>query len=145
MFHSNSNLIKLQNNLRNHPIYNSIETLEDLRCFVEHHIYSVWDFMSLVKYIQSEISPSIYPWLPNNHSNLRRFINEIVLEEESDELNMRDKYLSHFEIYQKAMAEIGADSSESITFIENLVLLSKLPPKESFLLFVAGDQKESKK
>ena len=118
MFQSNSNLITLQNNLRNHPVYKSIETLEDLRCFVEHHIYSVWDFMSLVKYIQSEISPSIYPWFPNNHGNLRRFINEIVLEEESDETIFKGKYLSHFEIYQKAMDEIGADTKTSKLFIE---------------------------
>ena len=118
MFQSNSDLTTLQDNLRNHPVYKSIETLEDLICFVEHHIYSVWDFMSLVKYIQSEISPSTYPWFPNHNGNLRRFINEIVLEEESDETTFKGEYLSHFEIYQKAMDEIGADTKTSKLFIK---------------------------
>jgi len=117
VFQSNSNLITLQNNLRNHPVYKSIETLEDLRCFVEHHIYSVWDFMSLVKYIQSEISPSIYPWFPNNHGNLRRFINEIVLEEETDKINS-EQTVSHFELYIDSMKEIGATTDQIYSFID---------------------------
>ena len=35
--------------LANHKIYNAIETIEDLRIFMAHHIYCVWDFMNLIK------------------------------------------------------------------------------------------------
>ncbi len=117
MFKTDENLKNLQFMLNNHPIYDSIQTLDDLKCFVEHHIYSVWDFMSLVKYLQNHIAPSNYPWVPHSNGNLRRFINEIVLEEESDQTLVKDQYLSHFEIYHKAMKEIGADTSKSKLFI----------------------------
>ena len=53
MFENNLEIKALQNKLHVHPIYESIKTLDDLKCFTEHHIYSVWDFMSIVKYIQS--------------------------------------------------------------------------------------------
>ena len=43
--------------LEGHPIYEAIATLEDLQRFMEHHVYSVWDFMSLVKYLQGVIAP----------------------------------------------------------------------------------------
>ena len=120
MFKSDEKLIDLQNQLNNHPVYESIQKSEDLKRFVEHHIYSVWDFMSLVKYLQNYIAPSNYPWFPSSNGNLRRFINEIVLEEESDETLFDGKYLSHFEIYQQAMEEIGADTSKSLMFIETV-------------------------
>lgn len=35
--------------LANHKIYTAIETIEDLRIFMAHHIYCVWDFMNLIK------------------------------------------------------------------------------------------------
>ena len=60
------------------------------------------------------------PWFPKANGNLRRFINEIVLEEESDETLFDGKYLSHFEIYQQAMEEIGADTTESTLFINTV-------------------------
>jgi len=120
MFENNLEIKTLQDQLHVHPIYESIKTLDDLKCFTEHHIYSVWDFMSIVKYIQSYLAPSNYPWLPNQYGNLRRFINEIVLEEESDSTNIDGKYLSHFEIYQIAMDEIGADTTHSRLFIDLL-------------------------
>ena len=120
MFKSDKKFIELQNKLNNHPVYESIQTLKDLRCFVEHHIFSVWDFMSLVKYLQHSIAPSSYPWFPNSNGNLRRFINEIVLEEESDETLTEGQHLSHFEIYQQAMNEIGANTINSSLFIETV-------------------------
>ena len=65
MFEYDADLESLKNILKNHPVYDSIKTLRDLQCFVEHHIYSVWDFMSLVKYLQSiTSSPSpLYPFV----------------------------------------------------------------------------------
>ena len=152
MFDTNKDLLTLQNKLNNHPVYESIQTIEDLRCFVEHHIYSVWDFMSLVKYLQHHIAPASYPWFPNANGNLRRFINEIVLEEESDETLIEGQHLSHFEIYQQAMEEIGANTSTSKSFINTvknsnlekaLELSIPLPAKkfiETTFNFIKSDQ-----
>jgi hypothetical protein len=110
-------IINFKNQLENHPIYDAVATVDDLRCFMEHHVYSVWDFMSLIKYLQSTVAPAKFPWVPQGDGSVRRFINELVLEEESDETNVAGEYSSHFELYHKAMAEIGADISPSTAFI----------------------------
>jgi hypothetical protein len=113
-------ILDLKEQLERHPVYASLETISDLRCFMEHHVYSVWDFMSLLKFLQEKIAPTNYPWYPHAWSSVRRFINEIVMEEESDQSYFRNKYSSHFEIYQDAMREIGADVSHSEKFIESI-------------------------
>lgn len=113
-------IFSFKNQLENHPIYDAVSTIEDLQCFMEHHVYSVWDFMSLIKYLQYQIAPTTYPWTPRGDGHIRRFINELVLEEESDETNIAGEYSSHFELYQKAMSEIGADTSASNQFIDTV-------------------------
>lgn len=106
--------------LEQHPIYAAVESIEDLRCFMQHHVYSVWDFMTLIKYLQSIIAPTTVPWVPQGDASVRRFINELVLEEESDETEDGETFCSHFELYQRAMAEIGADTSASTHFISEV-------------------------
>jgi hypothetical protein len=111
-----------QQRLNSHPIYQSLDSLEDLRCFKQHHIYSVWDFMSLIKYLQGIVAPVDWPWLPTDDTGVRRFINELVLEEESDTFTLpgsdTEQNLSHFQLYCGAMREIGADDSRPRTFVE---------------------------
>lgn len=106
--------------LEQHPIYEAVATLADLQCFMEHHVYSVWDFMSLIKYLQSIIAPAAYPWVPRGDADVRRFINELVVEEESDETQIAGTFSSHFELYHQAMAEIGADTEPSRCFINDV-------------------------
>lgn len=103
--------------LENHPVYALMTDLEDLQCFMQHHIYSVWDFMSLIKYLQSVIAPANSPWVPQGDASVRRFINELVLEEESDETHIEGEFSSHFELYIRAMKEIGADTDDIERFI----------------------------
>jgi hypothetical protein len=109
-----------QQKLENHPVYEAVSTIEDLQCFMEHHIYSVWDFMSLIKYLQSKVAPTTYPWVPVGDGSIRRFINELALEEESDEMMDSGKHASHFELYQQAMLEIQANTNQIQNFIENV-------------------------
>lgn len=106
--------------LDNHPIYEAVRTIPDLQCFMEHHIYSVWDFMSLVKYLQSKLAPANAPWTPVGDGSVRRFINELVLEEESDETGVPGEYSSHFELYQRAMTEVGCDITPSSSFVASV-------------------------
>lgn len=105
-----------------HPLYGALETVDDLRVFMSHHVYSVWDFMSVIKYLQNELAPTVYPWAPSAHREARRFINELVIEEESDEgLPGPDggtTYCSHFELYTEAMREIGADPAPALAFVK---------------------------
>lgn len=110
----------LQERLNSHPVY-ALRDLPDLRRFMEHHIYSVWDFMSLIKYLQAHIAPVRYPWGPVGDPAVRRFINELVLEEESDTFpgpDGDDLYMSHFELYCGAMTELGANPEGAKRFVE---------------------------
>ena len=114
---SQEHIARFAEQLDNHPIYAAIATREDLQRFMEHHIYSVWDFMSLIKYLQSIVAPTHYPWVPTGDSEVRRFINELVLEEESDESDVSGHFSSHFELYHRAMDEIGANTQPSKLFV----------------------------
>lgn len=106
--------------LEDHPVYAAVCTLEDLRLFMQHHVYSVWDFMSLIKYLQAEIAPTHFPWTPRGDGDVRRFINELVLEEESDEAGNSGHFSSHFELYLGAMEEVGADTSVIHRFVDTV-------------------------
>jgi len=138
----NSEIIaSFKESLEEHPVYNAVSSIKDLQCFMAHHVFSVWDFMSLIKYLQSEIAPTKTPWTPHGDASVRRFINELVLEEESDETNIEGEFSSHFELYLRAMNEIGADTSAISNFIhtinnkdiERALALPEIPsPSQSF-------------
>jgi hypothetical protein len=109
----------LRQQIINHQVYKSIETLDDLKIFMRYHVYAVWDFMSLLKSLQSNLTCTTSPWFPVGNANTRFLINEIVVGEESD-VDMNGVRKSHFEIYLDAMQQCGADTTEIINFINNL-------------------------
>lgn len=102
-----------------HRLYRSLDGLEDVQTFMAHHVFAVWDFMSLLKRLQSHVTCVSAPWRPVGDGLVRRFINEIVLEEESDEVTP-GHYASHFEIYLAAMDQAGADRSGISAFLQGL-------------------------
>ena len=116
---ANERVETLKEKLTRHPIYESVEMLQDLRCFMEHHIYAVWDFMSLLKALQAAVAPAQTPWMPTSRPELRRFINEIVLGEECDEYDVAGtrRFISHFELYLLSMEEVRADTRPIRQFI----------------------------
>lgn len=101
-----------------HPMYAALSTPRAVRTFMEHHVFAVWDFMSLLKSLQRSLTCVELPWIPAGPTGSRRLINEIVLVEESDEL--RDGFISHFELYLTGMTEAGADTSVIEAFIDRL-------------------------
>jgi len=114
-----ASLEPLRERLRNHEVYGAVRTIEHMRIFMAHHAYCVWDFMCLLKSLQQIVAPTSCPWIPRENPRVTRFINEIVLAEECDEIPSPDgeqRYLSHFEIYCHAMLEVGADPDEVLTF-----------------------------
>jgi hypothetical protein len=101
----------LYSQLAAHPLYASLETVDDLHLFLESHVFAVWDFMSLLKALQRGLTSVDVPWTPSPLPESRRLINEIVLGEESDVY--KEQPLSHFELYCLAMQQCGA-STEAI-------------------------------
>jgi Protein of unknown function (DUF3050) len=99
-----------RNQLLNHPVYHSLRTIEDLRVFMEHHAFAVWDFMSLLKWLQSHYTRAHSPWIPVSSGDIRFMINEMVLGEESDE-HPNGGRISHYELYLEAMMQAGANTS----------------------------------
>ena len=105
--------------LLNHSLYNKVRTVEDLHCFLENHIYAVWDFMSLLKALQNKLTCTTTPWLPIGNAEIRYLINEIVVAEETD-LTIEGKRQSHFEMYLDAMAQCGASTFQIAAFLQNV-------------------------
>ena len=106
--------------LLQHPLYEKVKTIDDLHQFLESHVYAVWDFMSLLKALQSKLTCTTTPWFATQNPETRYLINEIVLAEESD-LTLDGKRLSHFEMYFEAMKSCGAKTSELVTFLQNVI------------------------
>src|SRR5215218_2626559 len=101
-----------------HPLYGSLDTHAAIVTFMEHHVFAVWDFMSLLKSLQRQLTGVELPWVPTGPTGSRRLINDIVLVEESDEL--QGGFISHFELYLGGMTQAGANRSTMDTFLDLL-------------------------
>lgn len=109
----------LRGQLKEHRLYTMLEDIEDIKVFMSYHVYAVWDFMSLLKALQNHLTCTKTPWIPSENSKVSRFINEIVLGEESD-IDQMGRVSSHFELYIDAMVEVGANTKPVLTMIDSI-------------------------
>lgn len=121
----NASIANQKQALLTHTLYEKVQTIEDLHCFLENHIYAVWDFMSLLKALQSKLTCTTTPWFPTANTQTRYLINEIVVAEESD-LTLDGQRQSHFEMYIEAMQDCGANTSEIKEFLTNIQSLNNI-------------------
>jgi len=112
-------LVLLKDALINHRIYGEIARIDALRLFMEHHVFAVWDFMSLLKVLQRRLCCVEVPWIPAADPQGCRLVNEIVLAEESDG-DGRGRFASHFELYRRSMEQCGADTAGIDGFLSDL-------------------------
>tara|TARA_B100000902_G_scaffold398522_1_gene465583 strand:- start:6649 stop:7395 length:747 start_codon:yes stop_codon:yes gene_type:complete len=113
----------------NHRLYKKLNSIKDISILMEHHVYAVWDFMSLLKALQTELTCTSHPWKPTGDPQIRRLINSIVLEEESD-VDANGNPASHYEMYIDAMIQCGANTNLIKEFVNN-VSSSKIPKVSS--------------
>src|ERR1700761_4708064 len=105
----------LRAQLLDHPVYTEVASVEDLRRFMQDHVFAVWDFMSLLKRLQRDLTCTTVPWFPAESAKAARLINDIVIGEETD-VDPDGSYVSHLDLYLRAMAEVGADTRQFETF-----------------------------
>ena len=115
----NNNLKKYREEIVNHALYKKLNSVEDIAVMMEHHVYAVWDFMSLLKALQSLLTCTSSPWKPVGDGKIRQLVNSIVLEEESD-VDKENNPLSHYEMYIDAMKQCGANTSAIESFVTNV-------------------------
>src|ERR1700733_6966790 len=118
----------IRKQLIQHQVYENIKTIKDLNVFMEHHVYAVWDFMSLLKSLQRNLTCVDVPWIPVGKPETRYLINEIVLGEESD-VDQEGNRTSRFELYLKAMQQTNCNLTSINAFVKNIG--KKIPVTES--------------
>ncbi len=127
----------LYKKLAAHPLYRSCTRIEDLHLFMQSHVFAVWDFMSLLKALQRQLTCVDVPWLPSRTPESRHLVNEIVLGEESDVY--QGMHASHFEFYRLAMQQCGASTSR----VDNMISLLQQGSQVAFAMQQAGAPREA--
>src|SRR6202041_565817 len=108
-------LAALRAGLLEHSVYSEVDSVADLRRFMEDHVFAVWDFMSLLKRLQQDLTCTRVPWFPADNARAARLINDIVIGEETD-VDPEGSYVSHLELYLRAMADVGPTPPQFDTF-----------------------------
>ena len=117
--HIQKEIESLRQELKSHRLYEQLETIDDIKIFTQDHVFAVWDFMSLLKALQIELTCVSIPWVPRKKGKLTQFINEIALAEESD-VDLSGESKSHFEMYLDAMGRMGSDTQKIEIFMSKI-------------------------
>jgi len=115
----NPDIVQLRQTLKQHGVFQAIRELPDLQAFMQIHVFAVWDFMSLVKRLQRDLTCVELPWMPPQDPAAARLINDIVLAEESD-VGADGTPASHLDLYLGAMREVGASTRVFDNFLRSL-------------------------
>jgi Protein of unknown function (DUF3050) len=104
----------LRRELLEHPVYAEVTSVEDLGRFMEDHVFAVWDFMSLLKRLQQDLTCTKVPWFPADNPHAARLINDIVIGEETD-VDPDGSYVSHLDLSTFALWKMSAPADSNST------------------------------
>ncbi|MDI2090280.1 DUF3050 domain-containing protein [Commensalibacter oyaizuii] len=115
--------------MRHHILFRHIRTIDDLRYFMQYHVFAVWDFMSLAKRLQMDFTCVSLPWTPKSNHKACRAMNEIILGEETD-VDVDGSHISHFEMYLNAMNDIKSNTTPVLSMVKGFENTPKAPFKD---------------
>lgn len=115
----NKNIQEYKKEIVDHDLYKNLKSINDIATLMQSHVYAVWDFMCLLKALQSILTCTSSHWKPIGDTKIRRLINSIVLEEESD-IDQDGDPASHYEMYLEAMRQCGANTTHVENFVNNV-------------------------
>lgn len=110
----------LSSKLASHPLFHSVKTPADVRVYLEYQVWCVWDFMALLKAIQTHFLSSSINWTPPVDAMTGHYIYDMLLSEETDIDETGGKRSSHFETYLRGMTQAKADRTAIDRFISEL-------------------------
>lgn len=125
--------------LLTHPMYELLVDYDSLRVLMASHVFQVWDFMFLVKKMQYILQQTHkWPWIPPENNDLARFIQEIVLSEETDSFGKLEELsgvhsAAHLDMYLMAMAKLGFCTSAVNGLVADIKSESPTRPFEILL------------
>lgn len=94
----------------------NINTLEQVRCFVEQHVFAVMDFAKLMAALKKRVNHDEY-------LIAAQLVNTIYDEEIHDNIGLQPwavinfPTISHYELYHLAMRQVGADTTRIERFM----------------------------
>ena len=59
-------LLPYRKQLAEHPVLDRIDDLSSLRIFMKSHVFAVWDFMTLLKSMQRQLTSTDVLWRPSS-------------------------------------------------------------------------------
>jgi hypothetical protein len=105
--YDNGHLGALRAALLDHPVYAQVVSVADLRQFMQDHVFAVWDFVSLLKRLQQDMTCIKVPWFPVDNARAAGLINDIVLRV-ARVIGPDGSNVAHLALYLRAMRDIGA-------------------------------------
>lgn len=105
--------------LDDHKVYEHVNSLQNLKLFMERHVICVWGYNALMRSLQQDFIKNAQPLNSEPFKEGLRLINELVLDEEVDDLG-DGRIVSHLELYLEAMEEIGCDMAPILGFFDLL-------------------------
>lgn len=118
--HTLAEIQRLTTELATHRLYHSVKSIADVHMYMEHQVWCVWDFMTVVKAIQRHFLCGDIAWVPPVDALTGHQIYEILMTEETDIDETGGRNSSHFDTYLRAMSQAGANRTAIDLFISVL-------------------------